>query len=159
MYALLREAMRLTELGYSVGLSSGKNLVGKYHPKTIIDGSWDGISLILSNLVCVDFDTHLSMDVGWGRDLPPTLKDKTPRGYHLFYLLPSSSTKRISKIKWQKHVDLLTEGKRVRYGRTQADAHALCYPTPGYQRMYPEEVPTMSQLTLAPKWLQDEIRD
>lgn len=157
-YTLIAEAKKFTALGYMVGLSSGKSLVGRYHSGTISDGSWDGISLILEGLVCVDFDDKLSFDCGYGNDLPTTLKESSPRGYHLFYLLDNPFTKRESKIKWKPHVDLLTHGKRVKYGRAQAESHVLVYPTPGYSRIYPDDIPSKDQLTMAPQWLEEAIK-
>jgi len=160
-HSLIHEANRYTQLGYRVGLSKGKSLVAKYVVGMASTTPFDGISILLSSgLVCVDFDTHHSMDLGWGYHLPPTLKEKSPRGYHLFYQLPAAGPDEIreSKIKWKEHVDLLTEGKRVRYGRSQADAHVLCSPTPGYSRIYPESLPPINQVTMAPSWLVDAIQ-
>lgn len=156
-YQLLIEANRLSNLGYDIGLTKSKDLVGKYHEGTKPDSSWDGISLILTEIVCVDFDTHLTMDAGWGNDLPPSWKEKTPRGYHLFYFLPTSSFQRISKIKWKPHIDLLTQGKKIKYGSKQFESHALLYPSNGYSRVYPDIPPSKHLLTLAPKWLQKEL--
>lgn len=157
-YTLIAEAKKFTALGYMVGLSSAKSLVGRYHSGTVFDGSWDGISLILEGLVCVDFDDKLSFDCGYGNDLPATFKESSPRGYHLFYRIDGNHIKRESKIKWKPHVDLLTHGKRVRYGRAQAEAHVLVYPSPGYQRIYPDNPPPKDQLTKAPSWLEEAIK-
>jgi hypothetical protein len=160
-YTLIAEAKKFTALGYMVGLTSAKNLVGRYHSGTVFDGSWDGISLILEGLICVDFDDKLSFDCGYGNDLPATLKESSPRGFHLFYRKDPNNdpfVRRESKIKWKPHVDLLTHGKRVRYGRAQAEAHALVYPTPGYQRIYPDNVPSKDELTMAPQWLEEAVK-
>lgn len=164
-YQLMIEANKLYDLGYTVGLAQGKSLLGQF-----IKGSksnpdnYDGISIILDDIVCVDFDTDLHMDVGWGNNLPPTLKEKSPRGFHLFYLLPAHAlTKRETKVKWKEHVDLLTKGKTMRtprYGsnNTTASAHVLMSPSPGYRRIYPDVTPPKDALPLAPDWLIQAIK-
>ncbi len=172
-YNLAGTAHRYVALGYSVGFAKAKTLVSEFRGD-VPHGKFDGISIILDDLVCVDFDTHLSMDLGWGCDLPPTWKEKTPRGFHLFYLLENNSPnpcdifgeiklqgspKRESKIKWKPNVDLLVKGRKpVRYGGAIAQAHALCYPTPGYSLIHPDIPPPKDELTPAPSWLLDAVK-
>jgi len=156
------EANKLTNLGYEVGLANGKSLVDTFRPGVRPTVEFDSISIILSELVCVDFDTHLHMDAGWDKELPPTLKEKSPRGYHLFYQLPSHTlSSRETKVKWKKDIDLLTRGKtmRSRYGVTEtASAHVLVSPSPGYKRMYPDVTPHHDDLPMAPAWLVEAIK-
>ncbi len=173
---LLVHAARYASLGYEVGFTLGKTLVGKYiQPKPVmtifgpimtqtkveVPDQWDGISIILDGVVCVDFDQDF-VDVGWGRPLPPTLKEKSPRGYHLFYQLPSNGIYCLEpKVKWRPHVDLLSKGtskKATKYGKkSHWEGHVLCSPTPGYSRIYPDDCPHKDKLTVAPDWLLDEL--
>ena len=173
---LLNEAKKYSNLGYKVGIANGKALVDTYSEARVPTITWDGISIILDDLVCVDFDSNHSMDCGYGNDLPPTWKEKTPRGVHLFYLLPVSFslTTRAPKIKWKPDIDLLVKGNRadkkpVRYGFVSnaviaADLasnvfceHVICSPTPGYTRVYPDNTPSINQLTIAPNWLLEAV--
>lgn len=157
-YSLVLEARRFTSLGYQVGLTAGKTLVCQYATSLVMPTNITGISILLKNIVCVDFDTDF-FDLGYERDLPTTLKEKTPRGWHLFYDLPTT-VKGSSQINFKPNVDLLVEGaKKTKYrGDDTFAAHALCYPTPGYQRVYPDAMPHRDQLTTAPKWIQEEIK-
>lgn len=163
-YQLMIEANKLTNLGYEVGLASGKSLVDTFHAgmQAQFLGNIDAISVILNDLVCVDFDTHMHMDVGWGNDLPYTWKEKSPRGCHLFYRLPYDSlSRRETKVKWKPDVDLLTRGKtmRSRYGVSQtASAHVLVAPSPGYRKIYPDATPHHDELPMAPDWLVEAIK-
>ncbi len=161
MQALLLEARRYSKLGYKVGLTLGKSLVDTYQDNVTCSKQWDGISIILEDIVCVDFDDKMSMDLGYGYDLPPTLKESSPRGWHLFYAAPLGGAKRVSKIKWKPHVDLLTSGRNhIRYGGSiVVKAHALCSPSDGYKRIYPDNIPERSQLTPAPNWLVDAVKE
>ena len=184
---LLRDAQKYNDLGYKVGLANGKTFLRLYQPdsesgwfgiKTPADNGddFDGISLVPHGIVCVDIDVP-DFGVIW-EELPPTFKERTPRGWHLWYLLPSviqidESTVSIpiwsSQIKWRPHVDLLTSGapktpkKKSRYQSTTGGPdhwgeHVLCSGTTGYQRVWPEEVPNRDQLPLAPQWLQDALQ-
>lgn len=174
---LLVHAAKYAGMGYQVGYTLGKNLAGKYvkqesvmtifgpvmtNSKVEPPNEWDGISLLLDDLVCVDFDQDF-VDIGWGRPLPPTFKEKSPRGYHLFYRFPPNSILILEpKIKWQPHVDLLVVGapkKAQKYGKknTLWEGHVLCSPTPGYRRVYPDEIPPKNQLTVSPDWLIEEL--
>lgn len=157
------EGTKLLNLGYQVGVAKGKSLVGLYFSaEDIKRHEADGISIVLDDIVCVDFDTHLHMDVGWGNELPYTWKEKSPRGYHLFYKLPYEAlSMRAPKVKWKKDVDLLTQGKTMYtpYGpREMAAAHVLVAPSFGYKRMYPDEAPHKDQLPMAPNWLLEAIK-
>jgi hypothetical protein len=126
---------------------------------------WDGISLIMDEIVCLDFDQGF-VDLGWGRPLPPTLKEKSPRGYHLFYRLQSVIAPMHPKIKFQPGVDLLCKDagepqKKAKYGKKPDGGlwggHVLCSPTPGYKRIYPDELPPANQIAIAPDWLVREL--
>lgn len=175
-YSLISEARKFVALGYEVGLTHGKNLIGNFSiDSTMIQrgkgpDEVNGISIILTDIVCVDFDSDLSMDLGWGYDLPSTLKERSPRGFHLFYQLNVSDFSiKESKIKWKPNVDLLTKGKTMRIknydedssiedGSKTAQAHVLVAPSSGYRRIYPDVTPAKDQLTMAPDWLQNAIR-
>src|SRR5574338_361020 len=132
---LLRDAQKYSALGYKVGLAKGKVLLREYIPDTASwyggsmpadngDADFDGISIIPDGIVCVDIDIP---DFGVVyEELPVTFKERTPRGWHLWYGLPSdvvvtqgddefslavqSTLPWKSKIAWRKHVDLLTKG-------------------------------------------------
>lgn len=155
MYHLLKAAEKLSDLGYKIGLASDKNLVGRYGSEKAIHSEWNGISLILDGIVCVDFDTEF-YDLGFGNDLPPTLKDKSPRGHHLFYRLKSNWVFQ-SRVNWKPKVDLLVRSKKVvKYGGRSKDLvteHVLVAPTPGYTKIYPDITPPCNQLSEAPDWL------
>lgn len=173
-HALLAAAAHYHKKGYSVGLAKGKAFVEQFLPsdphrmQTNASMQFDGISVIPDGIVCVDFDEP---DFGLiDEPLPPTWKERTRRGWHLFYRLPVTTVikKRGSaKIAWRKHVDLLVktdsdEEKVVTYGRgAQNDEpwmrHVLVSPTEGYQLIWPEEVPTKQELTEAPDWIIDAI--
>lgn len=179
---LLRDAQQYTDLGYRVGLCKGKAFVKEY--KTDIFGrvtateEFDGISIIPHEIVCVDIDIP-DFGVVW-EELPPTWKERSPRGWHLWYRLPLVIGEPwLPQIKWRPHVDLLVKagrkavevkfrsvyGKRVQEEDdgedeplgTQWGEHVLCSGTPGYKRVWPDEVPHRDQLPLAPQWLQDAL--
>lgn len=66
------------------------------------------------------------------------------------------------KIKWKPHVDLLVMGtgtKASKYGKKQKPfgGHALCAPTTGYTRVWPDEQPRKDSLPLAPQWILDVL--
>lgn len=179
---LVRDAEKYVSLGYKVGFAKGKVLSSQYVPPAISVGwmgmTWqqaietpegfDGISLIPDGLVCVDIDIN-DFGVIWD-PLPITLKERTPRGWHLFYRLPIPN-KCQSKIKWKEHVDLLcTPGagltpaakKKSRYGGMKDDGslwgeHVLISGTTGYKRIWPDEVPAYKDLPEAPLWLIDTL--
>lgn len=189
---LLRDAQRYTDLGYRVGLCKGKVLLRSYKAPTSSvgwfgiaitapadngDNDFDGISIIPDEIVCVDIDVP---DFGVVYEaLPPTWKERTPRGWHLWYRLPLVIGQPwLPQIQWRKHVDLLTKAgtiaveKKFRsvYGSSKNDddeedepkgtqwgGHVLCSNTTGYQRMWPDETPAKSDLPLAPQWLQDAL--
>lgn len=188
---LLRDAQKYSELGYKVGLCKGKTLIAVYQPDEFVSGwlgmahkvqkeqsttNFDGISLIPEGIVCVDIDIP---DFGViYEELPPTWKERTPRGWHLWYLLPSTvaldeftltSATWSPQIKWRPHVDLLTKGKpqiskkASRYQSTTGGPdhwgeHVLCSGSTGYSRVWPDQIPPKNHLTLAPAWLQDALR-
>jgi len=182
---LLRAAQKYTDLGYKVGLAKGKTFLQEYESDTPVIGwfgivsntpgqnpdDFDGISLIPHGIVCVDIDVP---DFGVVyEELPPTLKERTPRGWHLWYRLPivDDRTGRIymewyPKIKWRPNVDLLTKGpppkKKSRYVNTTGGPdhwgeHILVSPTTGYKRIWPDDIPEQKLLTEAPLWLVDAL--
>lgn len=169
---LLCEAIRYKGLGYSIALTKGKSVVTEFIELDYLAGNedFDGISFLLEGIACVDFDDILSFDVGWRRELPPTLKERSPRGYHLFYLIPwrLGNSKMSSKIKWLPHVDLLTnvgDTTKVMYNKGQGKEHSqdwgghvLVSPSNGYRRIWPDEIPKRDLLTPAPEWLREELR-
>ncbi len=185
---LLQAAQRYTELGYKVGLAKGKTFLQGYEPDNVVMSWWgpvktqsdnpedfDGISLIPEGIACVDIDIPDFGVVYEG--LPPTLKERTPRGWHLWYRLPNTvaldeftitSPLWTPKIKWRPHVDLLTKGrpapskKASRYRNTTGGPdhwgeHILVSPTDGYKRIWPDEIPNVKDLTDAPQWLVDAL--
>jgi hypothetical protein len=182
---LLQAAQKYSELGYKVGLAKGKTFLQDYEPDTVVMSWWgpvrtqsqnpdsfDGISLIPLGIVCVDIDIP---DFGVVYEaLPPTLKERTPRGWHLWYSLPDFPEESpfgksyYPKIKWRAHVDLLTKGKpaplpkKSRYKNTTGGPdhwgeHILVSPTAGYSRIWPDEMPNVKDLTEAPQWLLDAL--
>lgn len=180
---LLQAAEKYTNLGYKVGLAKGKEYLQPYEPDTVT-ASWfgivktqsqnhpedfDGVSLIPEGIVCVDIDIP-DFGVIW-QPLPPTLKERTPRGWHLWYRLPIADMVHgrtySPKIKWALHVDLLTKAtgkpaKRAPYGGKKANGspwgeHVLVSPTSGYTRIWPVDVPEIKKLTEAPQWLVDAL--
>ncbi len=177
---LLQAAERYSDLGYKIGFAKGKEFLGAYNPPTVTAGWWgapikgeveapDGfnaISLIPDGVVCVDFDEP-DFGLVW-EPLPPTWKERTPRGWHLFYYLdPEIKDKATPKIKWRPHVDLLVVAgrstpppkRRSAYGRGGADGpkpwgeHVLISRSEGYSLVWPDEVPPIHKLTPAPDWL------
>lgn len=165
---LLLEAARYASLGYKVGLAGGKAFLAPYRPGTkTLGANVDGISVIMDRIVCVDFDCDFK-DLGWRRDLPYTWKEKTRRGWHLFYRLPAVG-KFTSRVHWQEDVDLLTcdhptSKRRTRYQSDDGDEqpwgqHVIVSPTPGYRRVWPDSVPAKHELTEAPSWLLEQLQD
>jgi hypothetical protein len=120
---LLVWAQRYHDLGYKMGLASGKELIHTYEPTVMATGwmgmqypvakeqpdDWDNLSIILDGLVCVDLDVPHFDVLPW-HPLPPTLKEKSPRGWHLYYRLPDGVVPTDPKISWKPHVDLLVKG-------------------------------------------------
>lgn len=187
---LLRDADKYLSLGYRVGLAKDKVLVKEYKNNVTqtfwgpmqttpeVDVDFNGISIIPHEIVCVDIDVP---DFGVVyEELPPTWKEKTPRGWHLWYRLPLViGHPWLPQIQWRKHVDLLTKAGtqaverkfRSVYGSSRADdegeedepkgtqwgGHVLCSNTPGYVKMWPDEIPERDALPLAPQWLQDAL--
>lgn len=186
---LLQAAQRYTDLGYKIGYAKGKEFLGPYNPPPIIQGwfgmqvmgeveapdGFNAISLIPDGVVCVDLDEP-DFGLVW-EPLPPTWKEKTPRGWHLFYYLDPEVRDKVKPIiKWRPHVDLLTRppgfGQEdpfkvvsVAYGKKRPTAsvqttatpvwggHVLISRSDGYTLVYPDQVPPLSQLTPAPDWL------
>lgn len=182
---LLRDAQQYLDLGYRVGLCKGKSFVREYKESSDffgnrysqIEADFDGISIIPHEIVCVDIDIP-DFGVVW-EELPPTWKERSPRGWHLWYRLPLVIGEPwLPQIKWRPHVDLLVKagrkaaevkfrsvyGKRVQEESeedepigTQWGEHVLCSGTTGYTRVWPDKIPPRDQLPLAPQWLQDAL--
>jgi len=190
---LLRDADKYLELGYRVGLAKDKKFLKEYKNTTTmtfwgpmqttpeVNVDFNGISIIPDEIVCVDIDIP-DFSVVY-EELPPTFKEKTPRGWHLWYRLPQVIGAPWSpQIKWRPHVDLLTTEKivtlslgspfkrRSRYDTGDDDdgqdepaivshwgEHVLSSGTTGYQRMWPDETPAKADLPMAPQWLQDAL--
>ena len=187
---LLSKAGEYVRLGYKIGFARGKEFLGEYVVPTIMTvfgpvqhgepdapEDFNGISLIPEGIVCVDLDIN-DFGVIWMGALPPTWKERTPRGWHLFYNIHApiyamgqrGSPPRTTKIKWQPHVDLLTKDdpvpkakKRSPYSGMKEDGspwgeHVLISPTPGYERRWPEESCChKDKLSMAPVWLMDAL--
>ncbi len=181
---LLQAAEKYTNLGYKIGFAKGKEYLGGYKETTSTvmtffgptitvteepPEGFDGLSLVPDGIVCVDFDIN-DFGVIW-EPLPPTLKERTPRGWHLWYRLPIAEMVHgrtySPKIKWHPHVDLLTKAtvkpvKRAPYGGKKANGspwgeHVLVNPTSGYTRVWPADMPSFNNLTEAPQWLVDAL--
>lgn len=61
----------------------------------------------MTNIVCVDFDT---LDMDCWEYLPPAIRERSPRGYHIFYKIPDDylDIPMTPVIKWRGlEVDLL----------------------------------------------------
>jgi hypothetical protein len=189
---LISKAGEYTRLGYRIGFARGKEFLGEYKPAQMTmtmfgpvqtgepdaPEDFNGISVIPEGFVCVDLDVN-DFGVIWMGALPPTWKERTPRGWHLFYNLPApvyamghrGTPPRTTKIKWQPHVDLLIKDeptpskakRRSPYGGMKEDGspwgeHVLISPTPGYTLRYPEgEYVPKDKLTIAPQWLVDAL--
>lgn len=184
---LLQAAERYTDLGYKIGYAKGKEFLGPYVPPPMSSVGWWGmqvkgeveapenfnaISLIPDGVVCVDFDEP-DFGLVW-EPLPPTWKERTPRGWHLFYYLdPEIRDNARPKVKWRPFVDLLvvpgkdvepdtlrTQQVQTRYSK-KPDApnggtwarHVLISRSDGYTLVWPDEVPPLNKLTPAPDWL------
>ena len=162
--SLHASALRYADLGYDVGLAKGKEYLDRFHTSDrTLPPECDGISIIPNGIVCIDYDCDFK-DLGWRKDVPPTLKEKTPRGWHLFYKLPIRPYKEQWKaiVSWQHQVDLLVnDGRKRKYKDDEEPVnwarHILMSPTPGYRRIYPDEIPLKDKLTMAPDWLIQEI--
>ncbi len=154
---LARFVDELRRKGYDVSYAKGKALV--------TDHDWDGIGVRLTGLVCVDFDC-MFYDIG--HELPPTWKERSPNGLHLFYRLRDDvAGKAKCKIKWKPGVDLLvpTASAGQKYGTREEDGgmsnvwggHVIVAPTPGYVCVNPSEAPMRDQLPFAPAWLEKAL--
>lgn len=170
---LLYCAENYTKLGYTVGLARKKVLVEEFQSPTDLNwqrsrnihvSDWDGISIILDGIVCVDFDTA---DIGYHirraeEPLPSTWTERTPRGWHYFYRLLHNVTGIYScQIGYRTNMDLLVKGKSrstSSYGRNVDRlsgsiwwGHALVSPSNQYVRT--SEMIAKDQLPMAPSWI------
>lgn len=156
---LTKAAARYIQLGYTVGASLDKVLIEERFSPYISPKSWNSISIILDGLVCVDLDRFTSL--GEKFVLPPTFKERSPRGLHFLYRLPVYF-KGTSKIGWKKHIDLLTRTRAhtVKYGSSDKEfqGHVLCSPSKGYTRLSPNVIPRKMDLPMAPDWLLDNLQ-
>lgn len=183
---LISKATEYTKLGYKIGFAKGKAFLAEYKLPPAVMTMWgpfqqgepetpedfDGISIIPEGIACVDLDIN-DFGVIWMGSLPPTWKERTPRGWHLFYNLPIAEMvhgrEYTTKIKWQPHVDLLVKEppkpkkKRSAYSGMKDDGspwgeHVLISPTPGYERRWPQDsCPVKDKLAMAPQWLIDAL--
>jgi hypothetical protein len=181
---LLRDALKYHNLGYKVAYAKGKEFLGEYQPPTqtmtwwgVVQSSdvespsdFDGISIIPNGVACVDIDIN-DLGVIWQGPLPTTWKERSPRGWHLFYRLSDEVRDNATpKVKWEPNVDLLVipgkstppqTKKATRYGgganAKPWSRHVLVSPSDGYKLVYPDEVPAFDKLTEAPIWLQDAL--
>lgn len=159
--SLHAQALRYIDLGYLVGMAKGKEYLGPLDgDEKHLPAECDGISFIPDGMVCIDYDCDFK-DLGWRRDVPPTLKEKTPRGWHLFYRLPSKPREHWKPvIEWQENVDLLVNDGRERPYKSKSlhwARHILVSPSTGYRRIYPDQIPEKDKLTMAPDWLIQEV--
>lgn len=161
------------KMGYTVGLSRGKVLIEQFEPhddlawqrsRDLHVSDWDGISIILDGVVCVDFDTHdhnIRTILASNEELPDTWTEQTQRGWHYFYRLPHENAGQAysCQVGYRSNLDLLVKNKaRQRAyggGNTQGPwwGHALISPTVNYVRTYPAEMMAKEQLPLAPRWI------
>jgi hypothetical protein len=173
---LLQAAANYSGLGYRVGFCKGKSYLGEYQTSAgnpwVQDVSYptnfDGISIIPDGIVCVDIDVP-DFGVVWDGALPPTWKERSPRGWHLFYRIHNDMRYSASpKIGWREHVDLLVKDRRKKKTRpsryeVEGDSeavwgeHVLTSPTQGYSRIYPDHIPAIMDLPEAPIWLLDAL--
>jgi hypothetical protein len=154
--ALAVAAEHYLQLGYQVGTSYGKELVDDHYSPFNNPKRWDSISIILDGLACVDLDRFTSL--GERFVLPPTWKERSPRGLHYLYRLPARF-RGTTKIGWKTNIDLLmkTASKSTPYGATAWQGHVLCSPSKGYTRLTPKAIPRKNELPLAPGWLLDYL--
>lgn len=154
--SLSHAAEQYTQLGYQVGMTYGKVLVDEQYSPYRDPNKWNGISIILDGLVCVDMDRFTTL--GDKFVLPTTFKERSPRGLHYFYRLPPRF-RGISKIDWKKHIDLLTKARSVRYGSSgqEFQGHVLCSPSKGYTRLS-IRTPRKADLPMAPDWILENLR-
>lgn len=164
---LLYCAENYAKLGYSVGISRKKVLIEEFQSTTDLNwlrsrnlfvSDWDGISVILDGIVCVDFDTA---DIGYfvrraEEPLPSTWTERTPRGWHYFYRLPPTIPGIYScQVGYRANMDLLVKGKSRRraYGESSTVwwGHALVSPTNQYVRT--SDMMSKEQLPMAPPWI------
>lgn len=170
---LLYCAEGYAKLGYSVGLSKDKVLLDAFEVENgtrelrsqslhSSKRDWNGISIILDDIVCVDFDRHDMVSPG---DLPITWTEKTARGVHYFYRLPKDGRSFRCRTAFREHLDLLVKergrSRRTLYGGDESTTwfgHVLVSPTTNYQRTYPEDkIIPKDQLPLAPRWVLDAL--
>lgn len=158
-----------TKLGYSIGLANKKKLLEVFELREGINGQrarssldagllrqWDGISLILDDVVCVDIDVE-DVDKVITEELPKTWTEKTARGWHYFYRMPKGRF--ACRISFRPHLDLLVKDKRIAhraYGESEDElwyGHALISPTDNYSRVHPSEMMAKALLPMAPSWV------
>lgn len=165
------------KLGYKIGLTKEKALVAEYEPceGVLLQRAlsshqvqeWDGISIILRDLMCVDIDSN---EVKIEEALPPlsiTWTEKTKRGWHYIYRLPKDNHSRSCKVSWRPNVDLLVYNPsrtppayRNERGISQSTwfGHILVSPTNGYTRTAPQGMIAYGQLPSAPSWILEALQ-
>jgi hypothetical protein len=168
---LIGHGVHMRRLGWRVGLARKdktllRELAGARDKH--IGGDWDALSIIMDErLVVVDFDKR-TWKIPAHCHLPPTLRERSRRGWHLFYTLPEGSYR--CRIKRWPDVDLLVrevreeaEAPTTRYYDSGAGtfnpwvSHVLCSPSDGYELVWPDALPARAELTQAPPWLVDEV--
>lgn len=161
--SLIKQAIAIQDLGWIIGCVKKKTLLstGAWYNNYGRD-EWDGISVCIdTNLVVVDIDYKDGEEDLFQRGyyLPPTLKERSPKGVHLYYNLPKlSSTNKKSIIKWRPKVDLLTScGTYAKY--KDRTPHVVCSPTPGYELVWPNNWPHRNSpvVATAPDWVVDAV--
>ena len=160
---LTEEAHKLNCLGWSTNFTKEKGIVFDTAEAT-------GISITVDpNLVVVDIDST-RWELPWGCILPPTMKERSPRGWHLFY---NTEIPLGTQIKKWPNIDLLgglenysspqfyaqDKGKKDNRDFPPWERHVLCSPTPGYSLVCPDKFPNRKEITQAPSWLVEAAKE
>ena len=170
---LLNHGVQMRKLGWRVGLArSNKTLLCELigARNLYIGKDWDSLSIIMDEqLVVVDIDA-LTYEIPYGYDLPPTLKERSRRGTHLFYQLPKGDY--ACRIKRWTNVDLLVREEKdeaseyIVYNEKEDGektirhpwvSHVLCSPSTNYSLVWPDALPHRNEITQAPEWLIKEV--
>lgn len=167
---LISQAGKYIRAGWKVGLARGKKLARRveragFEPGDLF-GDWDGISILMDKrLVVVDIDSIRWTIPNWNY-LPSTFKERSRRGFHLFYDLPKDVGHVIPHVKWRPNIDLLVRASEASYTygdendeESTWDSHVLVSPSAGYSRVWPDHVPTRKSITCAPDWLIQEVTE
>jgi hypothetical protein len=174
--ALLKYALQLREMGWNIGLArKDKTLCMELQGlpwRTVLQqtgNDWEAISIMMDDtLLVVDIDART-----WPQSLvfPPTLKERTRKGWHLYYDLPEGGNYKC-RIKHWENVDLLiredttSPETATQYPTFYEDgeewnpwvSHVLCHPSDNYTLVYPDQWLPRKEITAAPEWLVKEVR-